>query len=420
MVTFLKKLWNKIIFRFKKLFKHSSIDEFATSAFTFDSSRLHNKAKQTFKKKYDGYKHLIDLLPPTEYDFSLQNKQKALIYQKKITECLRKHNINFFNSDIRCNPCFLEIIFSIFPKDIQKVINLQKYFLEIFKNHELNFSIKNNVIGFQLPPYHFSLLTLHKFFKMLPSVNPYDMAVGVTSDRQTPIKQNLHNIKNVLLIGKKNSGSATALVTMLLSLMFTSYEQGLDLFFIGNKLDPIYEEIRYCKLFHSKMVTNLAKIKTFLKETSQEVDQLKKDFKARNNKIKNKPRILVFPRFELLFNKNDKSYAYLLNILKYGPQFKIYCFMQTRLASDLVISNSFLKNISHLYLFKIDDAEASNKLIGSERAIYLYDWGDCLAMTNPLLQDYKHIITCYITRFELNYNLNVLNIFYAQKRKKSK
>lgn len=364
---------SKIIKTLDKQLKEDPIDEFVTATPNANLKFAQTKAKKKIKQKYLN-NHLIDLLPTTEYDYSSENKKKAMSYQKEITQFFKKEEITFFNSDIKCFPSFLEIVFTVDKQDIQRIEELQNDFFEIFQKKDLSIAVKGNKVGFKFAPYHFSPLTLHKYFQTLTSCKPYDIAVGMTNDKQKPVKINLLQIKNVLLLGKKDSGSATTLIAMLTSLMFSAFDHSFDLFFVGNTIDPTYVKLNKCKLFNSKIINTYSEIVTFLTEINNEIYQKQRLSKLQKKEINsaNKPKVIVLPRFGLTFTKNDEITTALLNILKYGPSCNIHCFIQSREADVLIMSNSFLRTLSHLYLFKIDSDKASYKLIGDTKATSLY------------------------------------------------
>ncbi|MDR0825684.1 MAG: hypothetical protein LBM72_00265, partial [Mycoplasmataceae bacterium] len=227
-LVFFNKTDNRGVTMLRKWFIHllggsynkTDYDELAPSK---DDVKITSHQRNEIKMEAIGSKQdfpPISFLTDTSTDHYFDNKSNAEKYQNTISKFMKRLGIESTYEKTIVMPQFAEIHFEVSTKAmIDEILAKQCELLSELKIAQFNISFKGNTIRFEIPNKETSKISLRSVFNTIKNIRPSESIVGL-SEENTPLIVDIQTKPNTLIIGRRGSGGAMLLSSMLASLAY--------------------------------------------------------------------------------------------------------------------------------------------------------------------------------------------------------
>jgi hypothetical protein len=369
----------------------------------------------------------ISFLTDTSVDHYYDNKNQMQKKQEAISKFIKKLKIDSAYQNTIVMPQYSEISFEVpSKKDIEEILRAQNELLEILKVDKFNISFKGNIIRFEIPNKYASKISIRQILNSAPQIKNYETVAGLTIDT-TPLILNLNKHPNTLIIGRRGSGAAMLLTTLLMTLAYVNTPSELEYIVLSPLGDKSLKYLDNLPQMQGPLIEQLDECVTKLHQILQVIEDRESKFNEAGaktldefNKFQNsdalklKTIVLTISAFDHLIKNSLQNTEILQNILKRAPHVGVKTILLAINVNNESIEPKIYGAASAKFILKLESEHESLKIFDSYRGTQLYGNGDGFYF-DKVNNKKTRFQTCYLNVNELAETVKVIKTFYNAK-----
>ncbi|GHU47912.1 hypothetical protein FACS1894218_3420 [Bacilli bacterium] len=369
----------------------------------------------------------ISFLTDTSVDHYFDSKSQSEKYQTVISKFMKKLGVEFTYEKTIVMPQFTEIHFEVSTKAmIDEVLSKQNDLLSELKIVQFNISFKGNIIRFEIPNKTPSKISLRSIFNTIQNIQPNESIVGL-SEENNPLIIDTQEKPNTLIIGRRGSGGAMLLSSMIASLAYINNPTTMSFIVLAPIADkslkyldglpqmlyPVISELDESVIKLQNLYKEIGERDTKLKEAGatnlKEYNKFQANLTNRYKEI-----LLVISSFDKIAKISLQNMELISNILKDGPKCGVKTILLSLNANNESMDPVIYDHMNVKCILRLENEQESLKVFDSYRGIQLFGNGDGFFVDDKAKTKVR-FQTCYLNVNELVEIIKVVKTFYEVK-----
>jgi S-DNA-T family DNA segregation ATPase FtsK/SpoIIIE len=369
----------------------------------------------------------ISFLTDTGIDNYFENKSRAEKYQQTLTKFIRKLSLDAAYRDTVIMPQYTEINFEVASKSqIDDILKAQSELLHVLQVEAFNISFKGNIVMFEIPNKKVSKISMRQIFNSMASIQNDEAIAGMGFDN-APLLIDINKHSNMMIIGRRGSGAAMLLTTMLISLAYLNSPKSLEMTILSPLGDRSLKYFDSLPHMQYPLITDLEECLIKLHDLLKQIEERETKFKDAGaktleefNKYQStessrfKTSILAISSFDHLLKNSLQNIQLLHEILTRGPSVGIRTILLSINVNNETIEPKIFDVISARFILRLESEHESLKLFDNYRGIQLSGNGDGYYF-DVKSNKKNRFQTCYLNVNELMETIKIIKTFYSTK-----
>ncbi|WP_027122402.1 FtsK/SpoIIIE domain-containing protein [[Mycoplasma] imitans] len=342
------------------------------------------------------------------------NQSLLEVIVEKLEQLFKDQKLDVQLIDKKCGPTEVCLAYEFSDrKQIKKIKNLDKQFVDIFESNIVSINQKGNVVYFYTKAFNESKISLVDVMIKPDETtkNQLNCAIGIDEDFN-PINFDLKKERSLLFIGGLGSGKLACTVSTIISLAISKLPSDLQLTIIDlpdsklSKLDllshlihPPVNSIEGANAFFEKIMTELKYRNKILEENKVDsIDQY--NAKNPNKKIKDLV-ICINDLNDLLDHDFSNIFKIISYIYKVANKINVYLILVANQITKGLVDEELLTYYGKIINLKVDTPEESVLLVNNKQLHKLYKNGDFYIVDPKSIEIVNRGLSCFVEDYVL-------------------
>jgi S-DNA-T family DNA segregation ATPase FtsK/SpoIIIE len=324
-------------------------------------------------------------------------------------------------------PQYAEISFEVASKSqIDDILKMQNELLHMLQVDTFNIVFKGNVVKFEIPHKEISKISIRQILNSVSNIQTNEAVVGVGLENE-PILLNIDKHPNVLIIGRRGSGAAMLLTTMLISLAYINKPSDMEIMILSPMGDRSLKYFDNLPYMHYPLAIELEDCLIKLHDLLKHIEERETKFKdagaktliefnkyQNNESNKLKTFVLVISSFDYLIRNSLQNLQLLNSILTKGSKVGVKVILLSINVNNETIEPKIYDETNARFILRLESERESLKIFDTYQGVQLNGNGDGYYF-DTVANKKTRFQTCYLNANELLEIIKIIKTFYTTK-----